>query len=112
MSAVNLLAFGEAVCKEGRLSKRQRGRKESTSRGLFSKSPASLKFQERYFLLTNRRLIYKDKKVRVCSAASAAGAAVRLAAPTSLHGVLHTLTARCSVRTIVSPERWGIPLPS
>ena len=67
MSTVNFLAFGETVCKEGRLSKRQRGRKESTSRGFFSKSPASLKFQERYFLLTNRRLIYRDKKVRMCA---------------------------------------------
>ena len=63
MSTGSSLSFGETVCLEGRLSKRQRGRRESTSRGFFSKSPASLKFQERHFMLTNRRLIYRDKKV-------------------------------------------------
>ena len=63
MSVLDVLSFGETIYKEGRLSKRQRGRKESTSQGFFSKSPASLKFQERYFVLTNRRLVYRDKKV-------------------------------------------------
>lgn len=66
MSTGSGLSFGETVCMEGRLSKRQRGRKESTSRGFFSKSSASLKFQERHFMLTNQRLIYRDKKVGLC----------------------------------------------
>ena len=50
---------GEVIYNEGFLSKRQRGRRESRGK-IFAKK--NLKFQERYFILTNSHLIYKSSK--------------------------------------------------